>query len=79
MDTRMSLDAALLGLGIYLGSAECVAEDVSAGRLLRCFDVGLGDGSYHLVMREGGARRKAVRAVRSWLMEETAPFRSENS
>lgn len=79
MDTRMSLDAALLGLGIYLGSAECVAEDVSAGRLMRCFDVGLADGSYHLVMREGGARRKAVRAVRSWLMEETAPFRSENS
>lgn len=75
LETRMSLDAAILGLGVYLGSEECVADDLRAGRLVRCFDIGLADGAYHLVPREGGMRRKAVRATYTWLMEGTEAFR----
>jgi LysR family glycine cleavage system transcriptional activator len=71
----LAVEAALAGQGIYLGSDECVAAECTAGRLVRCSDVGITSGAFHLVYGSRGVRRRAIRQVRLWLLEETAPFR----
>ncbi|MFC6582968.1 hypothetical protein [Sulfitobacter aestuariivivens] len=52
--------------------------DVEAGRLIRISDVGFDDGGFHLIRSEGALRRKSVRIFRAWLLERTAPWRSES-
>ncbi|MBL4766901.1 MAG: LysR family transcriptional regulator [Rhodobacteraceae bacterium] len=71
----LAYEAGLNGLGVYLGSAECVSNDLATGRLIRCFDIGVQDGSYHLVYGSRGLRRKAVKQFRNWLLDETKIYR----
>lgn len=72
---NLAVEAALEGQGIYLGSQECVAHECAAGRLVRCSDIAASSGAFYLVHGERGARRRAVRQVRQWLLKEAAPFR----
>lgn len=73
---NLAVEAALEGQGIYLGSYECVAFECAAGRLVKLSDTGITSGSFHLVHGSRGIRRRAVRQVRNWLLEETVPFRT---
>jgi len=42
--------------------------------LVRVFDIGLRQGSYHLLFGEGVLRRKSVRFFRDWLPEKAEGF-----
>ncbi len=73
----LAVEAALAGHGVFLSSWEIVAGDVAAGRLVRCLDIGIRQGSFHIVLGEGVLRRAPVRLFRDWLMEMTEPLRAE--
>ncbi len=75
LKSPLAYEAALNGLGAYMGSSECVSYDSGLGRLVRCFDVGIRDGAFYLVYGSRGVRRKAVRQFRAWLLDETKIFR----
>lgn len=77
MRSPLAYEAALNGLGAYLGSSECVSFDRSIGRLVRCFDVGIRDGAFYLVYGSRGVRRSAVKHFRAWLLDETKMFRAK--
>jgi len=77
MKSPLAYEAGLNGLGVYLGSSECVSFDVGLGRLVRCFDIGIRDGAFYLVYGSRGVRRSAVKQFRAWLLDETRSFRSE--
>ncbi len=79
LKSPLAYEAALHGLGVYLGSSECVSYDVAQGRLQRCFDIGVVDGAFYLVYGRRGNRRSAVRRFREWILDETRPFRSEGA
>ncbi len=70
-----SLEAAIHGAGLYLGSADCAAVDLRAGRLVQLSDVALPFGAFHLLVSGQSGRRKAVRQVRNWLLEQTTHLR----
>ncbi|MEX0338672.1 MAG: LysR substrate-binding domain-containing protein [Arenibacterium sp.] len=74
--SSLAFEAAVNGLGVYLGSSECVSFEIENGRLIRCFDIGLWGGSFHLVYGSRGVRRTAVKAFRDWLLDETQAFRN---
>ena len=76
MKSPLAYEAALHGLGVYLGSTECVSFDLAQGRLLRCFDIGVVDGAFYLVFGSRGNRRSAVRRFREWILDETQLYRS---
>lgn len=71
-----AVEAALQGLGIYLGSADCLEGDIAAGRLVRLSDISIREGAFHLVSGPQSGRSKATRQVRQWLLDQTAAFRS---
>jgi LysR family glycine cleavage system transcriptional activator len=75
LKSPLAYEAGLNGLGVYLGSTECVSHDVRAGRLVRCFDIGIRDGAFYLVHGSRGVRRTAVKQFRAWLLDETRDFR----
>lgn len=75
LKSPLAYEAALNGLGVYMGSSECVSHDSSLGRLVRCFDIGIRDGAFYLVYGSRGVRRKAVKQFRTWLLDETKSFR----
>lgn len=75
MAADLALDATVSGLGVYLGAADCVQEDCRAGKLVQCFDLGFREGAMRLVQGTQIRRRKAVRAFREWLLDETADLR----
>lgn len=73
----LAAEAAVAGHGVFLASWEIVAGDVDAGRLVRVSDVGIQNGSFHIVMGEGVLRRSAVRIFKDWLIETTAELREQ--
>ncbi len=77
MRSPLAYEAALNGLGVYLGSSECVSFDRGIGRLVRCFDIGIRDGAFYLVYGSRGVRRSAVKHFRAWLLDETKMFRTK--
>jgi LysR family glycine cleavage system transcriptional activator len=75
MRATLSLAAAVAGQGVLFASADIVAMDVDAGRLVRCFDIPLRRGSYHVLTGEGALRRRSVRRFKEWLLEASAKLR----
>ncbi|WP_295310976.1 LysR substrate-binding domain-containing protein [Roseobacter sp.] len=75
LKSPLAYEAALNGLGVYLGSTECASHDIATGRLVRCFDTGIHDGAFYLVSGSRSQRRTAVRVLRGWLLEVTRAFR----
>ncbi|MEO0407003.1 MAG: LysR substrate-binding domain-containing protein [Cyanobacteria bacterium P01_A01_bin.135] len=76
MRAALSLEMAVHGAGIYLGASDGTHLDETAGRLVRVSDVGFRQGSFHLLTSGQAGRRKAVRSVRSWLLDHTTALRS---
>ena len=67
----LSLEAASQKLGVALALRPLIDADVASGRLRRPFDVEVNPRSaYYLVCPEVIAERPAVKAFRSWLLEQ---------
>ncbi|MFL4469893.1 LysR family transcriptional regulator [Tateyamaria armeniaca] len=75
MRAALALEAAVHGAGIYLGASDGTHLDESAGRLVRVSSVGFRQGSFHLLTSGQAGRRKAVRSVRTWLLDHTRALR----
>lgn len=67
----MTLQAAVDGQGVALGSSPLVADDLAAGRLVRPFESMLHSPfGYYLVATEAGAGEPAPAAFRAWITAE---------
>lgn len=73
-ETRsFTIQAALQGLGVAVMDPAFVAEEIKAGRLVRLFDRSLSvSGAYWLVCLDHMAEAPRIKAMRDWLLEETA-------
>ncbi|WP_299146956.1 LysR family transcriptional regulator [uncultured Tateyamaria sp.] len=76
MRAALALEMAVHGAGVYLGASDGTHLDETAGRLVRVSDVGFQQGSFHLLTSGLAGRRKAVRSVRTWLLDQTRSLRS---
>jgi len=74
-EAPLAVAAAVSGQGVILTNPEIIEQEVADGRLVRVFDIGLRLGSYHLVFSEGARRRRAVRLVADWMLEQGAKWR----
>jgi len=71
----MAIQAAVDGHGVALASNVLTEADVSAGRLVRLFDIGLheaGKLAYYLAYHPKRLRHPPVSAFRDWLLLEAA-------
>ncbi|MBX3453926.1 transcriptional regulator GcvA [Ferrovibrio sp.] len=73
-ETRsFTIQAALQGLGVAVMDPAFVAEEIKAGRLVRLFDRSFPvSGAYWLVCLDHMAEAPRIKAMRDWLLEETA-------
>ncbi|SAI54231.1 LysR family transcriptional regulator transcriptional regulator [Bordetella ansorpii] len=69
----MAIEAAIRGEGVALGRSALVAEDIACGRLVALFPERTlkADKGYDLVYCHGNEQHPKVKALRSWLDEET--------
>ena len=77
MRAHLSLEMAIAGQGVILCSAEVVAGDVAAGRLIRVSNLGFQEGGYYLILAEGAPRRKAIRVFRDWIVTHSQSLRQD--
>ncbi|MEO9514638.1 MAG: LysR family transcriptional regulator [Paracoccaceae bacterium] len=71
----LALNAACSGAAVYLGSADCVNDFCREGRLQRLSPHPLREGAFFIVTKETRLRSKALRIVRNWVLDITAPLR----
>jgi len=76
MQAALALEAVVHGAGLYLGASDCTRPAEAAGQLVRLSDVGFRSGAFHLLSSGQAGRRKAVRAVRAWILDVTHPLRA---
>ena len=69
-DAASSVQAAAVeGIGVALGRTSLMADDISAGRLVRLFDVELHSAfAYHLIYPESHLKRSKVKMFRDWIV-----------
>lgn len=66
----LAIQSAVAGLGAVLMDKNLCEPERQSGALVELADVEIVFGGYYLVVNTRAGRRKAVRAVRQWLMEE---------
>jgi len=67
-DSSMLVEAALAGQGVALARRRFAMDDITAGRLVRPFDIEVEDGyAYYLVWREGTTLSAPATIFREWL------------
>lgn len=72
----MSLQAALAGHGVALGSTLLVIDDLAAGRLVAPFDLALEEENcYYFVCLPESVSNPRVQAFREWIYTELAQYR----
>jgi LysR family glycine cleavage system transcriptional activator len=72
----MTIQAAIAGHGVALGSTVLAGDDLTAGRLVRPFGVSVRtpvDFAYFVVCPEATADRPKIAAFREWLLVEAQP------
>lgn len=75
--TRLAVEAAMEGLGVALGAPYLFESQIASGRLVQPLDLVLPAGkAYWFVCRKADADRPTLKALRDWLLEETAPQRA---
>ncbi|MEI9987678.1 MAG: transcriptional regulator GcvA [Aliidongia sp.] len=78
--THMSLQAAVGGMGVALGTDILADEDLAAGKLVRPFPHGLkSEHAYWLVCPEAALARPRVKAFREWIQETGRDFLAAQS
>ena len=68
----LAIHSAVAGLGAVLMDKNMCEQEVAAGSLVPLSEVEIEFGGYFLAVNERAGRRKAVRAVRKWLLDECA-------
>ncbi len=75
----LAIQSAVAGLGAVLMD-ECLCEpEIRSGALVGLTDVQIPFGGYYLAVNKRAGRRKAVNAVRQWLLDECANAEEQNS
>jgi LysR family transcriptional regulator, glycine cleavage system transcriptional activator len=70
--SNMSIQAAIEGLGVALGRAPLVADDLAAGRLVRPFETSVPSGyDYYFVCPPRALDHPKIAAFRAWIRAET--------
>ncbi|MGK9166069.1 transcriptional regulator GcvA [Inquilinus limosus] len=72
-DTSHVVQAAIDSGAVGLADLAMIANDLSQGRLVRLFDIGISvanNHTYHLVYPEGSSRDPRILAFRDWLLAE---------
>ena len=78
--THMSLQAAVGGLGVALGTDVLADEDLCTGKLIRPFPQGmLSEHAYYLVCPEAALARPRVQAFRGWIQVAGREFLDNQS
>ncbi|MEL7093527.1 MAG: LysR family transcriptional regulator [Pseudomonadota bacterium] len=72
----LAIEAALHRAGVFLASSDVTRNDVAAGRLVRVSEHYISRGAFYLLWSGSSGRRKAVKAVRHFLLTRTEPLRS---
>jgi DNA-binding transcriptional LysR family regulator len=71
--TRVAIEAAIAGVGVACGAPSLFSAEIATGQLHQPFDLVVPNGkSYWLVCPEATAERPKIRALREWMLEETA-------
>lgn len=78
MRAQLAYAAALAGHGVILTSADYVMHDVAKGHLIQLSPIGLHEGAYYLIYPEGAVRRRAVRVLRDWILDNSQAFRTSD-
>jgi LysR family glycine cleavage system transcriptional activator len=68
----LAIQSAVSGLGALLMDANLCEPEIRSGALVALSSVAIPFGGYYLAVNSGAGRRKAVRAVRQWLLDECA-------
>ena len=79
-DSAHAVQAALDGSAVALADSAMVAGDLSAGRLVRLFDLGMrppAEFAYYLVYPTESADDQRIVAFRNWIFEEAAQTQEE--
>ncbi|MEZ5911558.1 MAG: LysR substrate-binding domain-containing protein [Paracoccaceae bacterium] len=72
MAALLAIQAAVSGLGAVLSDKYLCGPELQSGALVELSQVEIPFGGYYLAVNGRAGRRKAVRAVRQWLLDETA-------
>jgi len=78
-DSSHVVQAVIAGGGVGLADLDMIANDLTDGRLVRVFDIGVSVASeyaYHLVYPESNSEDPRVLAFRKWILSETG-YRSD--
>ena len=78
-DSSHAIQAAIEGNVVALGDFQMVANDLSSGRLIRPFELGIkvpDDFAYYLVHPAEVAGDPRIRAFRDWIVDEAAKTQS---
>lgn len=68
----LAIQSAVAGLGAVLMDEHLCAPELQSGALVELSPVFIPFGGYYLAVNRRAARRKSVRAVRQWLLDESA-------
>jgi DNA-binding transcriptional LysR family regulator len=73
--TRVSIEAAIAGVGVAVGAPFLFTAEIAAGQLFQPFDLVVPNGaSFWLVSPEATAERPKIKAFRDWILAEAAAF-----
>ena len=72
LSALLAIQSAVAGLGAVLMDENLCAPELQSGALVRLSDTAIPFGGYYLAINGRAGRRKAVRAVRQWLLDECA-------
>ena len=72
LNARLAIQSAIAGLGTVLMDTHLCEPEVQSGVLKRLNDVEIPFGGYYVAMNAQASRRKSVRAVHKWLLEQDA-------
>ncbi len=75
--TRVAVEAAMEGMGIAIGAPFLFQAEIASGRLAQPLPLIVPSGrSYWFVCRTQDAERPTIKALREWLLDETAEWRA---
>jgi LysR family glycine cleavage system transcriptional activator len=75
----LAIQSAVAGLGAVLMDKNLCEPEVSSGALVELSSLEIPFGGYYLALNSRAGRRKAVRAVRQWLMDESMAKTSQKT
>jgi LysR family glycine cleavage system transcriptional activator len=74
----LAIQSAVAGLGAVLMDKNLCEPELMSGALVELSDVEIEFGGYYLIVNKRAGRRKAVRAVSQWLLEESRKSAQNN-